>query len=50
MILTAFGEKPEKEMVDPYWVPAHDREDTDSGPLSDAFDDETGNDIPDEEE
>lgn len=46
--LNAWGEPVEDEVEDDYWVPEGERKEVDEGPLSDALDDETGDDMGDE--
>jgi hypothetical protein len=44
MVKTSFGEEPEPEKKDRFWVPPENRKDVDEGPLSDAVGSGTGND------
>lgn len=46
-IKTVFGEEPDPEIIDDWWVPEDERLDEDTGPESDALDDETGDDMAD---
>lgn len=44
-VTTAYGDEPEPEEQDKWWVPEEDRKDVDEGPGSDALDDETDDDM-----
>jgi len=46
-IKTVFGEEPDPEVIDDWWVPEEERLEEDGGPESDALDDETGDDMAD---